>query len=106
MATTPGDGKANPFGDGTGKGAAGTMAGNDFRMNPRGDNDGTVRPRNFIDASRRQPMATPENQAVNQEDAADGAMTAAEEAAAGSESGHDVGVGTVGTATKPFRLGG
>jgi hypothetical protein len=102
----PGDGRTNPFGDGAGKGTGGNVAGNDFTKNPRGSNTGTGRPRDFQGTGERQKMATPEGQDVNPADRAPGPSTAAEAADAGSASGYDVGVGTVGNAAKPFRLGG
>lgn len=82
------------------------MAGNDFGKNPGGANDGTVRPRDFLAMGQRQRPATPQAADVNMDDAAPGPATASEVAKPGTASGDDVGVGTLGGSSKPYRLGG
>lgn len=58
MATNPGDGKTNPFGNGNGGG--GSRAGaNNFVANPRGAAGGGAKPRDFRTA-QPQPKTTGE----------------------------------------------
>lgn len=102
---TPGNGRVNPFGNGTGGSSGGNVAGNNFITNPRGSGGGAA-PRNFIDASRTQTRATPEARGVNSKDAAPGPVTAAEVANNTNDPGNPVGVGTIGNSAVPFKLGG
>ncbi len=82
------------------------MAGNDFVKNPGGSGGNPTRPRDFLRTGKAQSMATPEGRDINSSDAAPGAPTAAQEATPGPYSGQDAGVGTIGNAARPYRLGG
>lgn len=74
------------------------MAGNNFLTNPGGSRPGGAPPRDFQDAHRAQPNA---GQRTNTSDAAPGPETAAQVA-----NRPGAGVGSVGNAARPFRLGG
>jgi len=74
------------------------MAGNNFLTNPGGSRSGGTPPREFQDISRSQPSA---GQRTNTSDAAPGPNTAAQVANRPA-----AGVGSVGNAARPFRVGG
>lgn len=104
------DGQSNPFGNGGGAARAPQKSfGNDFNQNPRGANKGT-KPRDFIDASRRQPVMGKGggDGALNQQEIPEGgAVLQADPVAAPSRgSQHGAGTPSKGGGAKPFKLGG
>lgn len=97
--TKPGDGRNSPFGDGAGGTGVSSMAnGTDFSTNPGGAGFGRPAPPDFTRTSRQQQQA---GQRTNTSDAAAGPANAAEVVNRPS-----AGVGSVGNAAKPYRLGG
>lgn len=96
--TQPGDGRTSPFGDGAGGSKEQAMAsGNNFLENPRGTGGGKP-PRDFL---RPTVAQKPAGQRTNPADAAPGANTAAEGA-----NRPGAGVGSIGNAARPYKLGG
>lgn len=103
MPNTPGDGKSNPFGNGTGQTQGGTVPGNNFLTNPGGSGSrGTGRA--FHD---QQGAAQSPREAVADRDestAAPGGLIPKVEAT--PTPGKDIGVGSIGNGNKPYRVGG
>lgn len=93
-----GDGKTNPFTQGGGQ-----VAGNNFLVNPRGSNTGSGGRR--FDNQTAPPQKPREATADIDENtaAAGGRIPLAD---AKPTPGKDIGVGSMGNAAKPYRLGG
>jgi hypothetical protein len=100
----PGNGKTNPFGDGRGGAGESAPMPNDFNRNPAGGSRPGRAPRDFLRAppnlARQTPKKDPD---LNEQDAAPGPRTAAETPHANRP---EAGVGSVGNAARPFKLGG
>lgn len=106
MATgsNTGNGKTNPFGNGSGGASGGTMKPNNFQANPGGSGGNRV-PANPMNVSNPQRALNNERDLQrNPKDAAPGANTAAEAVVVPPSRANDVGVGTVGDGSKPYRV--
>lgn len=100
MASTPGNGSTNPFGNGAGGAGGNNVAGNNFLTNPGGGGR-SGRGRTFHD-QKPAPQQPRERAADrNMQDAAPGTLVPMPNAKPDA----DVGVGSVGNPAKPYRLG-
>jgi len=100
MATKPGDGKTNPFGDGKGGAGMGKAAPTNFLTNPRGSGASAPKPRDLRTA-QAQPAATGEQPSTA--DAAPAGLIPQID----PPDAEDIGTRPLGqNAHKPFKLGG
>lgn len=94
MPSTPGDGKTNPFGNGAGGTEGSKTMPADFTRQPGGSRNGTLGPQSSYAA----------NPDISNKDAAGGGRILQANATPGPTK--DIGAGSVGNSTLPFRVGG
>lgn len=98
--STPGNGSSNPFGNGSGGASGGNVAGNNFITNPQGSRASSSGRRfdNQVSAPQTPRDAVADRSA---KDAAPGTLVPL---ANGVPREGNLGVGSIGNATKPFRV--